>query len=237
MDLRFYEIGLRHVASGLIELSRPTPGAIDHLVGQLDRMASIAADAGRGIISRMAQEAQSALEGLPADRARVRPTCIEAMGRLGQHLLEDLCAQARQTEPVPAAPAPQPKVLIVDDSRVVSTALVRSFQARQCVARTAVTLEEVFVELVHFAPSVLVSDVFMPDLEVELLARVFRSLSRGRPKVLALVSSTSGASLDARVKDIQPDIFVSKMEGSAVVVEKVIAIWNGILAPSGVGAP
>jgi CheY-like chemotaxis protein len=103
-------------------------------------------------------------------------------------------------------------------------ALLNAFRARQCSARTAATLDEAFVELVLFAPDVLVSDVFMPDVDLGLLARVFRSLAHGRLNLLVLVSGTTGPELAARVKDVQPDLFVPKISGSASVVDKVMAL-------------
>jgi PleD family two-component response regulator len=226
MDVRFYETGLRQVASGLVNLSHPTPQAIDHLANELHTVAVISAEAGRGEISGLAQKAQAAAQALAAAESGARSICIEAVGNLGQRLLADLCAEAERSTPAATAIELKRRVLVVDDSRVATTALCNTFRAQHFEVRTAVTLEDAFLELVLFAPTVLVSDVFMPNLEVELLARVFRSLSRGRPNLLVLVSGSSGEALHSRLKNVEPDVFISKMEGSAKVVERVLSIWD-----------
>jgi CheY-like chemotaxis protein len=226
MDARFYETGLRQVASGLARLVRPAPDVVDHLVSQMSTMAEIAADAGRGAISKAAQEAQAAVQAIGAPEIGARSAGVEALGRLGQQLLCDLCVEVAKSETGSPSNQAKRRVLVVDDSRVATTALLGAFRARGFSARAAVTLEEVLIELVLFTPQVLVSDVFMPDLEVELLAQVFRSLTRGKPRLLVLVSSTAGEALAARLKNIKHDLFVSKMAGSNNVVDKVVATWG-----------
>jgi PleD family two-component response regulator len=227
MDIRFYEIGLRQVASGLAKLAKPTPDSITQLVQQLENTASIAADAGHGAIATAAQKAYETVQSLGQGEADARATCVDVVGQLGRQLLADLCA--RILSPESAANVVQQqrcRVLVVDDSRVASTALVDAFRARDYSVRSAATLDEAFVELVLFAPSILVSDVVMPEVEVELLAQVFRGLNRGKPSLLALVSGTTGDVLNARLKHITYDVFVSKMEGAAKVVEKVVSTWG-----------
>ncbi len=225
MNVRFYETGLRQVASGLASIARPVPGALDHLVNQMHTLADLAADFGKGGLSGAAQEAQAAAQDLAAARDGARPVCIEALASLGQRLLGDLCAEVEKGEPAAGEQASR-RVLVVDDSRVATIALVQAFRARDFGVRAAVTFEEALVELVLFTPHVLVSDVFMPDLQVELLARVFRTLTRGKPSLLVLVSATSGEGLTARLKNINYDVFVSKMEGSGKVVDRVVATFR-----------
>lgn len=232
MDVRFYETGLRRLASGLAELTRPTPSALDHLAEQLNTIAAVAADAGRGVISRVAQDAHQAAQAMASDQVGARPTCIEAVKQLGQHLLGGLCAAVAEREPAPLPDRSQTRVLVVDDSRVATATLHHAFEARHHSVRTAVTLDEAFLELVLFAPRVLVSDIFMPDVEVELLGRAFRSLSRNRPNLLVLVSGGTGVTLLGKLKDIKPDVFVSKLDGASNVVDKVEAALSQYHAPS-----
>jgi len=226
MDIRFYEVGLRQVASGLAKLMHPAPDAIDHLVNQFHTIADIAADRGRGAISKAAQEVRSAAQAMCTAEVGARPRCIDAMASLGQRLLSDLSAQVAKADVDRESDQTRRRALVVDDSRVATTALLNAFQARNFSARAAVTLEEALVELVMFTPEVLVSDVFMPDLDVELLARVFRALTRGRPSLLVLVSSMTGEVLSARIKHIKYDAFVSKVEGAAKVVDTVVSTWG-----------
>jgi PleD family two-component response regulator len=226
MDVRFYETGLRQVASGLARLIRPAPDTIDQLVDQLSTMADIAADAGRGAISKSAQDAQSAVQALSTTDLGARSASIEALGRLGQQLLGDLCTTVSTSKSPAPVPQDNCRVLVVDDSRVASTALLGAFRARNFTARAAVTFEEALVELVLFTPQVMVSDVFMPALEVELIARVFRGLTRGKPGLIVLVSGAAGDALNVRLKSIEHDLFVSKLEGSSKVVDSVLSAWG-----------
>lgn len=224
MDVRFYEAGLRQVASGLARLSQPTPDSIVQLAHQLESMATLAGDGGCSTVAKIAQEACDAAQALGGPQAGARTTCIEMIGQLGKQLLDELCARVSAADGSEAANAGAQRVLVVDDSRVASTALVNAFRARQCSVRSAATLDEAFVELVLFAPSILVSDVFMPGVDVGLLARVFRSLSQGRLSLLVLVSGSQGPELAVRIKDVQPDLFVAKTSGAGNVVDKVLAL-------------
>lgn len=224
MNIRFYETGLRQVASGLAKIARPTPDSIDHLICQLSLLAEIAADAGQGAVSGAAQTAQAAVQALGGAAPGARATSVEALAKLGQRLLGDLCTEVAQAKTDAPASPPTRRVLVVDDSRVATTALLGAFKARNFAARAAVTLEEVLVEIVLFTPQILVSDVFMPAIEVELIARVFRELSRGTPNLLVLVSSSTGAILNERLQNVKHDLFVSKMEGANKVVDKVAAL-------------
>jgi CheY-like chemotaxis protein len=225
MNVRFYETGLRQVASGLARLIRPAPDTLEDLINQLNAMADIAADAGRGTISCSAQDAQAAVQSLATTDLGARSASIEALGRLGRQLLGDLCATVSTAKANAPVPQNSRRVLVVDDSRVATTALLSAFRARSFCARAAVTLEEALVELVLFTPQVLVSDVFMPALEVDLLARVFRGLTRGKPGFIVLVSGGSGESLNVKLKGIEHDLFVSKLEGASKVVDSVFSLW------------
>jgi PleD family two-component response regulator len=226
MNARFYETALRQVANGLARLINPAPDALDHLINQLSAMADIAADAGRGGISKSLQDAQAAVQSLAASDQGARSPSIEALGRLGQQLLSELCTTTSLAKTDVPAPQRKRKVLVVDDSRVATTALLATFRARNFSARAAVTFEEALVELVLFTPQVLVSDVFMPALDVELIARVFRGLAPEEPGLIVLMSSGSGGSLNARLKNIEHDLFVSKMEGSKKLVDRVCSLWE-----------
>lgn len=226
MNVRFYETGLRQVASGLARLIRPAPDALDHLINQLSAMADIAADAGRGAISKSAQDAQAAVQSLAASDLGARSPSIEAIGRLGQQLLSELCTTVSSAKTDAPAPQRRRKVLVVDDSRVATTALLAAFRSRNFSARAAVTFEEALVELVLFTPQVLVSDVFMPALDVELIARVFRELAPEEPGLIVLMSSGSGGPLNARLRNTKHDLFVSKMEGSKKLVDRVCSLWD-----------
>jgi PleD family two-component response regulator len=118
------------------------------------------------------------------------------------------------------------KILVVDDSRVAAVALSNAFVAHDFMVRTVATMEEALSALTVFAPTILVSDIHMPDLDVAVLCSTFRELSRGRPTRTVLVSSMTGDELQARIDEVKPDGFVSKMSGSAAVVARVLEMWN-----------
>jgi PleD family two-component response regulator len=232
MSVRFYETALREVVSGLARLTRSAPDTIDHVVSQMSMIADIAADAGRGAISSAAQDAQAAVQSFASAEVGARSASVEALGRLGQRLLADLCSEVSKTDGAGSVAQEKHRVLVVDDSRVATTALLGAFRNRNFSARASVTLEEVLIELVLFTPEILVSDVFMPDLDVELLAQVFHSVTRGKSSLLVLVSGSTGEPLTARLKNIKHDVFVSKLEGAVKVVDKVVAIWGVGNAPA-----
>ena len=45
-----------------------------------------------------------------------------------------------------------------------------------------------------------------------------------------LVSATTGPELQARLDEIKPDAFVSKMTGTAPVMSRVLALWDALNA-------
>ncbi len=78
------------------------------------------------------------------------------------------------------------------------------------------------------APTILVSDVHMPNLDVAVLCRTFRELSHGRPTRIALVLGTTGDELQIRLDEVKPDTFVPKMAGTASVVQRVLEMWDAM---------
>lgn len=87
------------------------------------------------------------------------------------------------------------------------------------------TMEEAVAELTAFAPTILVSDVHMPNLDVGILCRRFRELSQGRAIRIVLISSMTGDELKARLEEIKPDAFVPKMAGAVTVADRVAQLW------------
>ena len=120
-------------------------------------------------------------------------------------------------------------MLIVDDSPVAALALADVFEMHDFSVRVASTLEKALDLLSSFAPSVLVSDVHMPNLDVAELCRNFRSLASTDRCAVILVSGRSEAELRDRLSEIKPDAFVSKLSGAVAVVTRVTAICRDLL--------
>jgi len=223
MDARFYETALRQISSALLNLCRPTPDDVDHIVNEIHMIATVAAEAGLSEVSTIAAEAQVAARSLTSTNGAERVSPIDAIGRLGHRLLSGLCYQVCRFDPVEAAQELRRRVLVVDDSRVSSLALSNAFRRRDFSVRSAVILEDALAELLLFSPAVLVSDTSMPNIDVELVGRVFRGLSHGRPSLFVLVSHETGEALKTELKRIAPDVFLPKASGSAKVVTTVLA--------------
>ncbi len=230
MDTRFCEAGLRKIIDGIRGLREPRPEIIDGIADQMHLIAASAAEAGCAEIGKAAQKAEAAVRGLGEASEVDRWMGVEAVGRVGHWMLAELCSEAGKPTGPDATEQVLRRVLVVDDSRASNQALCHGFRTNDFAVRGASTLEEIFVELVLFKPHILISDVFMPDVEVEVVSRAFRDLSHGARSLLVLISGASGEELRGRLKEVKPDVFLPKKVGVSEVVARTIAEWNK-LAP------
>jgi len=228
MSAYLFESGLRQVAQALIVLHTPTSQALERTLDELRLIGQDSAQLEQPDVRRAASQAEDAMrEVLLAEAEEAHTSCVRALIELGQVLLLALGADAEH--PVRGSAARkhlERRLLVVDDSRVAAAAISKAFALQGFLVRSVATLVDAMAELTTFFPSVLVSDVHMPDLDVGVLSRNFRTLSRGLPSIVVLVSGTTGAELDARLAEVRPDGFVSKMSGTAPVVECVMRLWQ-----------
>lgn len=218
--------GLRQVIQGLVTLRRPSSEGLGGLLEGLQLMAQDSSQLGRRDINGVAEQAEDAARQLMLGGPDTHTRCVRALMELGQVLLLALGAEAEHPLAASDAEAMARRLLVVDDSRVAAAALTRAFTLEGFLVRSVATLVDALAELTTFSPSVLVSDVHMPDLDVGVLCRTFRALSRGRQTLVVLVSGTSGEELDKRIREIKPDAFVPKMSGTKPVTDCVMKLWR-----------
>jgi len=229
MSIRLYESGLGYVAAGLASLCAPTPDSIEQLANDLRGIECAAMRLERLDLAASAKEAEVAARALLLGALNAHVQCAQALHRLGNFLLLALVERAETRAVfVESRWCLERKILVVDDSRVSAVALSSAFVACDFLVRSVSTMEEALVELSSFAPTILVSDVHMPNLDVAVLCRTFRELSQGRLTSIVLVSATTGEELEVCLDQVKPDAFVSKMAGTANVVARVLQIWNAL---------
>ena len=229
MSTRLYETGLNQIAGGLAALCAPTHDSIEQLANDLRGIEFSASQLGRDDLAASAKEAEAAARALLVGTVGAHVACAQALHRLGNLLLIALAQRAESRSVfVESRWCVERKILVVDDSRVAAVALSNAFVARDFLVRSVSTMEEALSELASFAPTILVSDIHMPKLDVAILCRTFRELSQGRPTRIVLVSATTGDELQVRLDDVKPDAFVSKMAGTANVVTRVLELWNAL---------
>jgi CheY-like chemotaxis protein len=227
MSVRLYETGLSQVAGGLASLCAPTPDKIEQLAGDLRRIEVEALRLEQPRLAAAAKEAEVAARALLIGTEDTHTVCARALHRLGSILLLSLFERAgRPSLLVESRSLLERKILVVDDSRVAAVALSNALVARDFLVRSVATMEEALAALGSFNPTILVSDVHMPCLDVGILCRTFRELSQGRPIRVVLVSATTGDELEGRLEEVKPDAFVSKMSGTATVVARVLEMWD-----------
>jgi len=229
MSVELFETGLSQIAGGLAALCAPTSNSIEQLARDLEGIDFSASQLGRADLVASAREAEVATRALLAGTVDAHVPCVQALHRLGNLLLLAF-VQLAETRSVfvESRRRLERKILVVDDSRVAAIALSNAFVARDFLVRSVTTMEEALAELSSFAPTILVSDVHMPNLDVGILCRNFRVLSEGRPTRVVLVSATTGEELQGRLDEVKPDAFVSKMSGTATVIARVIEIWDAL---------
>jgi CheY-like chemotaxis protein len=231
MSVRLYETGLSQVAGGLASLCAPTADKLEQLAGDLRRIEVEALRLEQPRLAAAAKEAEAAAHSLMISTEDTHTVCARALHRLGSILLLSLFERAGKPRAlVESRWLLERKILVVDDSRVAAVALSNALVARDFMVRSVATMEEALAALDSFTPTILVSDVHMPHLDVGVLCRTFRELSQGRPSRVVLVSATSGDELEVRLEEVKPDGFVSKMSGTATVVARVQEMWDELNA-------
>lgn len=240
MSIRRLEAGMRQVAAGLVSLREPTAATLGQLANDLRSIRLDAIQFEHAEIIRAASEAETETQTLLTGKTHDRQRCIQAVHDLGRLLLAGLKAGAEQIDQETAqGGAVKPRLMVVDDSRVAAVALANAFSQHGFTVRSVATMNEAMGELRDFRPCVLVSDVYMPNLDLALICRTFRASSSDRCGSIILVSGSSGETLNVLLDSVRPDAFVPKMAGTQAVVDKVLEIWrkSQIHAPPSVSAP
>ncbi len=229
MSRRLYETGLSKIVRGMASLCAPTPVSLERLASDIRGFSKTASQLNQANLVVVAREAETAAQSLLVGSHEARLPCARALFRLGELLLVGLlqCAENSKDLPQPHARLER-RILVVDDSRVSAVALSNAFIAHDFMVRAVATMGVALAELCAFAPTILVSDVHMPNLDVGVLCRTFRELAKDRPIRVVLVSSTVGDELQSRLDEVKPDAFVSKMAGTATVAARVIEIWDAL---------
>jgi PleD family two-component response regulator len=120
------------------------------------------------------------------------------------------------------------RVLVVDDSPFSARALSRVFERSGIEARAATTMSEVLELCATFRPSILVTDVHMPGLDVSELCDRFRTATQGQRTGIVLVSARSDNELHDCLHATGADDFVPKCAGTTAVVNRVLALSKDI---------
>jgi len=229
--VRRYAAVLGRVAEGLAWLTKPTPDKLEQLAGELAAARAETLSLGIADIPDLLANAESAVRTMLLGDVSVHDDCVHAMERIAEWLVNALVSRALSPQQLRESRLDlERKVLIVDDSRVAAVALSNAFSAREFLVRAVATMEEALSELRSFRPTVLVSDVHMPQLDVGILCRTFRELSQGRPVLVILVSGMSESAVEDRIIQIEHDAFVPKMAGARAVVERTLELWRGLNA-------
>ncbi len=228
MSSYLFESGLRQVAQALLVMHSPTAQAVERSLDEIRIVGQDATQLQRRDIKRATGQAEDALrEVLLAPSNESHLHAVRALTELGQVLLLALAADAEHPMQAEEASAQMARrLLVVDDSRVAGAAISKAFALQGFLVRSTATMADALAEITTFMPSILISDVHMPALDVGVLCRNFRVLSRPRPVLVILVSGTTGEELESRLAEVKPDAFVSKASGTAPVVECVMKLWK-----------
>lgn len=121
-----------------------------------------------------------------------------------------------------------PTILVVDDSPFAARALVHVLETRGLRAHGASSMEEATRICTEYRPSVLVSDVCMPAIDLLELSRQVRAVGRGRPTAVLLVSAHAKEEVSDVVAAVGAEAFIEKRHGAASVAAKVEALCRTI---------
>jgi CheY-like chemotaxis protein/HPt (histidine-containing phosphotransfer) domain-containing protein len=226
LQARFLATAKERVSRALALLGKGDAAAVKELATELHMMGGEAAMVSLAEVAQMAWQGEKAARqlGVAGDR-EAQIVCGRTLRRLG-YVLQELSGNQTPgpTEKHDGGPAGKARILVVDDSPVAAQALADVFEVNGFEVRSATTLEVALELAAAFQPAILVTDVYMPNLDVAELCRRFRELSQARRTSVVLVSGHAESELRARLDAIQPDAFVSKLAGASAVVSRVAAL-------------
>jgi CheY-like chemotaxis protein len=217
----------KRVVEGMASLAKHTPESVSQLANDLHTIAGEAAMLDKADLAGAAAEGEGTARMLAQGEMDALVPCMRALRRLGyllQETSDSECQANLNGKPVESGPR---RLLIVDDSPVAALALADVFEMHDFSVRVASTIEKATELITSFSPSVLVSDVHMPNLDAAELCRAFRASSVGKSAVI-LVSGRSESELRDRLDEINPDAFVSKLSGAVAVVTRVSAVCRAL---------
>ena len=178
-------------------------------------------------VARLARAAESAAKRLAsegsAEALNAVATALHSI-RMG---VASLDASPKRGEDANAATS-RCRILVVDDSPFAAKALARSFDQDGFEVRCASRLNDAVDKFASFKPAVLVTDVFMPDLDVVELCEQFRQVTRGRQTAILLVSAHQESELLESLRTTGADDFVPKSAGTAAVVRRARAMARNL---------
>lgn len=215
------------VVEGMASLAKHTPESVSQLANDLHTIAGEAAMLDKADLAGAAAEGEGTARMLAQGEMDALVPCMRALRRLGYLLQETSDSECKANLNGKAAESGPRRLLIVDDSPIAALALADVFEMHDFSVRVASTLEDAVELITSFSPSVLVSDVHMPNLDVAELCRGFRGSSVEKSAVI-LVSGRSESELRDRLDEINPDAFVSKLSGAVAVVTRVSAVCRAL---------
>ena len=121
-----------------------------------------------------------------------------------------------------------PTILVVDDSPFAAKALVHVLESRGLRARAASTMAEAMNICAEFHPSVLVTDVRMPDIDLFELCRQFRAAASDQRSAVLLFSAHAEVEIDDLLAAIRADALMEKRHGAAAVAARVEALCTEV---------
>lgn len=211
-------------------LGKCTPQVTLQLATHLHTIAGEAALLDQPDLARAAADGEDTARLVAGGKSDALVPCMRALRRLGYLLQEASESDRRWNGNPPMAQLGPRRMLIVDDSPVAALALADVFELHGFRVRVASTIEKAIEHYASFSPTVLVSDVHMPNLDVAELCRGFRAASAGTKIAVILVSGRTECELREQIDQIKPDGFVCKLSGAVEVVERVGAICRELLA-------
>jgi CheY-like chemotaxis protein len=223
---RFLATAKERISRSLALLGRRDGSA--RLMNELHTLGGEASMVGLPEMAKTAWDGEKAARDLGSKGEEAQVQCARLLRKLS-YLVQELSGKVATPAPVPAGSAGQEcRILIVDDSKVAAQALSDVFELRGYQVRSATNMQEAMEACATFSPSVLVTDVQMPDVDVTELCRRFRKETRARRSAVLLISGRSQAELRNLLDAIRPDAFVPKMAGADVVVSRVATVFQGL---------
>ena len=200
-----------------------SPDGAKELMTELHSLAGEAALLGLKDISAAARKGElAARDWLEGDNA-AKLRCVRLVRQVSRHV-EAFAAEPAEAPAPEAAPAGQGdnsrRILVVDDSTLAGEHIADSLEDSGLETKVATDPVTAIKVVKSFSPTMVISDVNMPGVNLGELTRNLRAASPGPLRVI-LLSGMDDSDLAKAASQVGADGYISKQHGADFVIEHV----------------
>ena len=217
---RFVAMAQERIQKSLIMLGDHANA--EALALELHSLAGEASMLGLHDIAGLARESETTARKWWQGDATAQVRCARSIRVLKRHV--EAFAGESPTEAQKASPDPSPpsnsKIVVIDDSELVSAQLAEAMEAQGYTVITAHDHASTEHAVATLQPDLVVTDVHMPGVDLKKLCTEIRA-ANSAPLIIVLLSGQSAEQLKELAREVGADGWVSKRGGIDAIVAEI----------------